>query len=68
MVDLDYSEDSIAQVDANFVFSENSGISEIQISGENFTFNRKSMDEMLDQSFESVKKIFDLQKKIIGDL
>ena len=34
LVDLDYLEDSNAEVDANFVFTKNSGISEIQISGE----------------------------------
>ena len=34
LVDLDYIEDSSAQVDANLVISRSSGFSEIQISGE----------------------------------
>ena len=29
-VDLDYNEDSKAEVDANFIFSKNSGIAEVQ--------------------------------------
>ena len=33
-VDLDYSEDSIADVDANIILTKNSGISEVQASGE----------------------------------
>ena len=37
-VDLDYTEDSKADVDANFIFSKNLGIAEVQVSGEGFTF------------------------------
>ena len=34
LVDLDYTEDSMADVDANFVFAKKMGVSEVQISGE----------------------------------
>ena len=34
---------AVAEVDANFVFSNNSGISEIQISGEKNTFSKKQL-------------------------
>merc|ERR1711991_339590 len=34
LVDLDYNEDSMADVDANFVFAKKMGVSEVQISGE----------------------------------
>ena len=35
-LDLDYNEDSNAQVDANFVIADNEKISEIQVTGEEF--------------------------------
>ena len=68
LVDLDYTEDSMADVDANFVFAKKMGVSEVQISGEKKTFNLKAMNQMLKLSFESTKEIFRLQEKIIGKI
>ena len=68
LVDLDYSEDSMADVDANFVFAKKMGVSEVQISGEKTTFNLKAVNQMLKLSFESTKEIFRLQEKIIGKI
>ena len=68
LVDLDYKEDSIADVDANFVFAKKTGVSEVQISGEKTTFNLKTINQMLKLSLESTKKIFSLQEKIIGKI
>ena len=61
MIDLDYSEDSKADVDANFVVTKNSGYSEIQISGEEKTFSYDSMQEMLNMTNLTIKKIFEKQ-------
>ena len=68
LVDLDYTEDSMADVDANFVFAKKIGVSEVQISGEKTTFNLKAVNQMLKLSFESTKEIFRLQEKIIGKI
>ena len=68
LVDLDYSEDSMADVDANFVFAKKMGVSEVQISGEKTAFNFKVVSQMLKLSFESTKEIFLLQEKIIGKI
>ena len=65
LVDLDYDEDSKAQVDANFVLSEKSGFSEIQISGEENTFNLNSVKEMIDKIEKSIANIFKIQKNAI---
>ena len=65
-VDLDYKEDSQAEVDANFVFAKTLGISEIQISGEESTFNSEDLFKMVQMSHESVKKIFEIQKKVLS--
>ena len=68
ILDLDYTEDSMADVDANFVFAKKMGVSEVQISGEKTTFNLKAVNQMLKLSFESTKEIFRLQEKIIGKI
>ena len=68
LIDLDYTEDSMADVDANFVFAKKMGVSEVQISGEKTTFNLKAVNQMLKLSFESTKEIFRLQEKIIGKI
>ena len=65
LLDLDYKEDSKAQVDANFVLSKKSGFSEIQISGEENTFNLNSVMEMISKSEKSMKNIFKIQKDAI---
>ena len=67
-IDLDYEEDSNADVDANFIFAKKLGISEVQISGEGSTFNLKLMNEMIKLSTKSVENIFDLQRRTIGKI
>ena len=66
LLDLDYNEDSCAQVDANFVISKNSGFSEIQISGEETTFNQASINEMIEKSKAAAEKIFIIQENAIN--
>jgi len=68
LVDLDYTEDSHADIDANFVFAKNTGISEVQISGERSTFSLKTIDKMIKLGLKSTEKIFRLQEKIIGKI
>ena len=67
-MDLDYEEDSNADVDANFIFAKKLGISEVQISGEGSTFSLKLMNEMIKLSTKSVENIFDLQRRTIGKI
>ncbi len=61
MIDLDYSEDSRADVDANFVITKSSGFSEVQISGEKSTFSTDSMLKMLEMTNLTIKEIFKKQ-------
>ena len=68
LVDLDYTEDSRADVDANFVFTQKSGVSEVQISGEKSTFNLETINQMLSLSLKSTEKISLLQEKVIGKI
>ncbi|MBF91676.1 MAG: ribonuclease PH [Rickettsiales bacterium] len=65
-VDLDYSEDSAAEVDANFIFTEKSGIAEIQISGEQNTYDFNAVEKMIKNARKAVDEIFKIQKDIIS--
>ena len=64
-VDLDYSEDSVADVDANIILTKNSGISEVQASGEGSTFNFDQLSRMIEISENAAKLIFEIQEKAI---
>ena len=66
LLDLDYEEDSAAQVDANFVICDTGEISEIQATGEEFFFNDEQFFKMFDLAKIGVKKIIDSQKEILG--
>ena len=65
LVDLDYSEDSIAEVDANFVITQKSGFSEVQATGEENTFNKNELLEMMEKVELVSEKIFKIQKDVL---
>jgi ribonuclease PH len=65
LVDLDYSEDSIAEVDANFVITKKSGFSEVQASGEENTFDKNELLEMMEKVELVSEKIFKIQKDVL---
>ena len=65
-VDLDYEEDSAAEVDANFVICDNGKISEIQATGEEYFFSEEQYQEMFKLAKNSIEKIISKQKKILG--
>ena len=65
ILDLDYKEDSDAQVDANFVICDSDEISEIQVTGEEFFFNDAQFTEMFSLAKIGVKEIISKQKKAL---
>ena len=65
-VDLDYNEDSNAEVDANFVICDNGKISEIQATGEEYFFSEEQYQEMFKLAKASIEKIIDKQKNILN--
>ena len=65
MLDLDYNEDSEAQVDANFVICDSDEISEIQVTGEEFFFNDNQFGEMFSLAKIGVKEIISKQKEAL---
>ncbi len=65
ILDLDYKEDSEAQVDANFVICDSDEISEIQVTGEEFFFNDTQFTEMFSLAKIGVKEIISKQKEAL---
>ena len=65
LLDLDYNEDSAAQVDANFVICDTGEISEIQVTGEEFFFTNDQFNEIFSLAKKGVKEIIELQKKTL---
>ena len=65
-VDLDYNEDSKAEVDANFVICDNGKISEIQATGEEYFFSEIQYQEMFRLAKSSVEKIITKQKRALN--
>ena len=67
ILDLDYSEDSSAEIDSNFVLTSDKKLVEVQISSESDPFEKSTMDELLNLAFEGAKKIFEQQLKAVND-
>ena len=68
LLDLEYSEDSNADVDLNIVKTGSGGYVEIQGTAEQEPFDDKQMDGMLKLADKGIKELIALQKKTVGDL
>ncbi len=65
-LDLNYEEDSIAQVDANFVICESGKISEIQVTGEEYFFSDDQFNQIFSLAKDAISKIINKQKEVLG--
>ena len=66
LLDLDYEEDSMAQVDANFVICESGKIAEIQVTGEEYFFSDNQFNQIFNLAKEGVSKIINKQKEVLS--
>jgi ribonuclease PH len=64
-LDLDYEEDSAAQVDANFVICDNEKLSEIQVTGEEFFFSSNQYEELYKLAQIGINQIISKQKNAL---
>ena len=64
-LDLDYEEDSAAQVDANFVICDNNKLSEIQVTGEEFFFSSDQYQELYKLAQIGIDQIISKQKSAL---
>ena len=67
VADLDYGEDSSAEVDANFVLSAEGGLVEIQATGEERPFSREELDKLLDLAQSACARLFTLQETAVRE-
>ena len=66
-IDLDYEEDSRAEVDANFVISESNKFIEIQSTAEVKPFTQKEFLDMTNLASKAVSEIILIQKKVLSE-
>lgn len=62
VLDLDYSEDSEAGVDGNFILLENGNMIETQISAESATYSRDQLNSLIDLAEKGTSELFDIQR------
>lgn len=68
LIDLEYEEDSQADVDMNFVMTGSGLFVEVQGTAEQVPFNKEQLDKMTNLAANGIQKIIARQKEIVGDL
>ena len=66
VLDLDYNEDSAADVDMNVVMTGGGEFVELQGTGEEATFDRNQLEQMLELADSGIKNLLAAQRAAIG--
>jgi ribonuclease PH len=66
LLDLDYSEDSSAEVDANVVMTGDGGLVEVQATAERTPLSRAHLDELLELAAVGIEKLRSLQDEAVA--
>jgi len=66
LLDLDYSEDSAAEVDANVVMTGDGGLVEVQATAERTPLSRASLDDLLALAAAGIGRLREAQLAAIG--
>jgi ribonuclease PH len=66
LLDLNYEEDSSADVDMNIVMTESGKLIEIQGTAEKDPFSKKTLDELIELGGKGVKQLIAIQHKALG--
>lgn len=67
VLDLNYIEDSAAAVDMNLVMTGSGRFVEIQGTGEEATFSRNELNELLDLGEKGIRELIAIQKAALGE-
>ena len=67
LLDLDYSEDSVASVDMNIVMTGSKEFVEIQGTGEGYAFSKEQLDTLITLAEKGIDEIVQIEKEIIKD-
>jgi ribonuclease PH len=66
LLDLDYSEDSTAEVDANVVMTGDGGLVEVQATAERTPLSRAHLDELLGLAAGGIERLREAQQEAIA--
>jgi ribonuclease PH len=67
LLDLEYTEDSIAEVDMNVVMDARGRFIEVQGTGEQTPFDRARLDGLLDLAIRGIDELVAIQRKVIEE-
>ena len=65
LLDLDYFEDSGADIDMNVVMNDSGQIIEIQATAEKKPFSKKEFDKLLALAEKGIKELIQIQKEVL---
>lgn len=65
LLDLNYAEDSTAEVDFNVVMTDDERFVEVQGTAEHRSFSREQMDQMVELAAGGIRQLFALQREAI---
>lgn len=68
LLDLNYEEDSAAEVDMNIVMTGEEKLIEVQGTAEQIPFSRDQLDAMIDVAAKGIRELTEKQREIIGDI
>ncbi|MDD5496757.1 MAG: ribonuclease PH [Candidatus Omnitrophica bacterium] len=68
VLDLDYDEDSTAEVDMNIVMTGKGRFIEIQGTAEKEPFDRKDLDILMSLGAKGIKRLVEMEKKALKDI
>jgi ribonuclease PH len=66
VLDLDYDEDCVAEMDSNFVVSGDGRFIEVQSTGEQHPFTSEQLSRLMDMAQTACKKLIDLQNQVLS--
>jgi ribonuclease PH len=67
LLDLDYSEDSNAEMDMNVVATDSGQIVEIQASAEQNPFSKKEFSSLLSLAEKGIQELIRIQKQVLKE-
>lgn len=65
VLDLDYEEDCVAELDSNFVVSESGRFIEVQATGEQHPFTQDQLVKLMDMASRGCARLIELQKQVL---
>jgi ribonuclease PH len=68
LLDLDYKEDSTAEVDMNFVMTGSGLFVEVQGTAESHPFDQKTLDSMMELARDGIGRLIAKQKELLGEI